>query len=91
MPKPIDRCAVLTGGLGATLSPSLSWGQARAVRQQGAAGLHLATRAPSVSVVGAIRSSVDLQDVLAIDRDVWAAVRAMKDWPTHDLFPQHGF
>lgn len=83
MPKPIDRRAVLTGGLGATLSPSLSWGQARAVRQQGTAGLHLATRAPSVSVVGAIRSS--------IDRDVWAAVRAMKDWPTHDLFPQHGF
>lgn len=50
-----------------------------------------ATRAPSVSVVWAIRPSIDLQDVLAIDREVWTAVRAMKDWPAHDLFPQHGF
>ncbi len=49
-----------------------------------------ATRAPSVSVVWAIRPSIDLQDVLAIDREVWAAVRAMKDWPAHDLFPQYG-
>lgn len=49
-----------------------------------------ATRAPSVSVVWAIRPSVDLQDVLAIDREIWAAVRAMKDWPAHDLFPQYG-
>lgn len=50
-----------------------------------------ATRAPNVSVVWAIRPSIELQDVLAIDREIWAAVRAMKDWPAHDLFPQYGF
>lgn len=48
-----------------------------------------ATRAPNTSMVWAIRPSIDLQALAAVDGGLWAAVRAIKDWPTHDLFPQY--
>lgn len=49
-----------------------------------------ATRAPSISMVWAIRPSIDMQSLAAVDRDLWTAARAIKDWPAHDLFPQIG-
>jgi len=48
-----------------------------------------ATRAPSISMVWAIRPSIDMQSLAAVDRDLWAAARAVKDWPAHDLFAQY--
>lgn len=49
-----------------------------------------ATRAPSISMVWAIRPSIDMQSLAAVDRDLWAAARAIKVWSAHDLFPQIG-
>ncbi len=49
-----------------------------------------ATHGPTISVVWALRPALDVQGLTAIDRELWAALRAVKDWPAHDLYPQYG-
>jgi CubicO group peptidase (beta-lactamase class C family) len=50
-----------------------------------------ATHGPTISMVWAIRPALNLQGLTALDRDLWVALRAVTDWPAHDLYPQHGF
>lgn len=50
-----------------------------------------ATHGPTISMVWAVRPAIDLQGLTALDRDLWVALRAVKDWPPHDLYPQYGF
>jgi len=50
-----------------------------------------ATHGPTISMVWAVRPAMDLQGLTTLDRDLWVALRAVKDWPPHDLYSQYGF
>lgn len=50
-----------------------------------------ATHGPTISMVWAVRPALNFQGLTALDRDLWVALRAVTDWPAHDLYPQYGF
>lgn len=50
-----------------------------------------ATHGPTISMVWAVRPALDLQGLSVLDRDLWVQIRAIKDWPANDLYPQYGF
>lgn len=50
-----------------------------------------ATHGPTISMVWAVRPALELQGINALDRELWVQLRAVKDWPTNDLYPQYGF